>query len=425
MIIFFLVWFGQLISMVGSGLTGFALGIWVYQSTGIITDFALIFLFAELPGTIIAPIAGAIADRYDRRWVMIFSNLGSGICTLVIVLLLFVGKLQIWHIYLATAINSTCKSFLQYAYFASTTLLVPKQHFGRAAGMIQMGKAAEQLFSPILAGLLVAVIQVWGVIFVDFISFVFATVSLLIVRFPQPEKSKDSKLNKGSLWTEVVYGWKYIATRPGLLTMIFFFAINNFSIGIAKVLMTPLLLSFTDTKVLGIVMSLGGSGWLFGSIAMTIWGGMKRRVNGIFIFEFLLGFAILIMGLRPEPILITIAAFIGFFSMPIIIGSSHTIWQNKVAPDLQGRVFAMRGMISWLSFPLAYLCAGPLADKVFEPIMVKGSFLANSLGNIIGVGSGRGIGLLFIVMGFLMMTITIVAYRYPRLRLVEDELPDV
>lgn len=410
--------------MVGSGLTGFALGIWVYQNTGVITDFALIYLSAELPGTLVAPIAGAIIDRYDRRWVMIFSNLVAGISTAVMASLLLAGKLQIWHIYLATAINSICKSFLEYAYFASTTLLVPKQHFGRASGMIQMGKAAQQLFSPILAGLLVAAIQVPGVIFIDFLSFVLALFSLLIVRFPQPEKSQDSKFAKGSLLSEAAYGWKYIAARPGLLLMVFFFNITNFSIGTAQVLLTPMLLSFTNTQTLGIVMSLGGSGWLFGSITMTIWGGMKRRIYGIFIFEFLLGLAILVMGLRPEPVLITVAAFIGFFSMPIIIGSSHAIWQSKVAPDLQGRVFAMRGMISWLSFPIAYLCAGPLADKIFEPMMLEGGLVSNSLGSIIGVGKGRGIGLLFIVMGFMIMAITVLAYKYPRLRLVEDELPD-
>ncbi len=417
-------WFGQLISMVGSGLTAFALGIWVYQSTGVITDFALIYLFAELPGTIVAPIAGAIVDRYDRRQVMIVSNLGAGISTAILVLLLYVGKLQIWHIYLATAIHSTCKSFLEYAYFASTTLLVPKQHFGRASGMIQMGKAAEQLFSPVLAGLLVAIINVHGVIFIDFISFIFAILSLLFIKFPQPEQSKDGELAKGSVWSEAIYGWKYIAAHPGLLAMVFFFTSTNLFIGIVQVLLTPMILSFTNTKVLGIIMSIGGSGWLFGSMTMIIWGGMKRRIYGIFIFEFLLGIAILFMGLRPEPVLITVAAFIGFFSMPIIISSSHAIWQDKVAPDLQGRVFAMRGMICWLSFPLAYLSAGTLADRLFEPIMMEGGLLANSLGDIIGFGKGRGIGLLFIVMGLLIMVITIAAYTYPRLRLVEDELPD-
>jgi len=423
--IFLIIWFGQVISLIGSGLTGFALGVWVYQTTGSATQFSLIYLFTELPAIIIAPLAGVIADRWDRRWVMLLSDLGSGLSTFVIVLLLWSGQLEIWHIYLTMAVSSICKGFQEPTYYTTLTLLLPKKHFGRANGMIQLGQAAGKLFPPALAGILVGIIQIQGVILIDFATFLFAVFTLLIVRFPQLERSSESKTHQGSLWGEAAFGWNYIVARPGLLMMLMFFIITNFTIGMAQVLITPMVLAFANAEVLGKIMSLGGSGWLFGSILMSTWGGPKRRVIGVFGFEILLGISILLIGLKPNAILITIAAFTGFFSVPLITGSSNAIWQVKVAPDVQGRVFAMRGAIAWSSFPLAYLVAGPLADNVFGPLLMTGGALSNTIGEFIGVGPGRGIGLLFILVGAFIIVATVAAYQIPRLRLVEDELPDV
>ncbi len=421
---FILIWFGQVISLIGSGLTGFALGVWVYQTTGSATQFSLIYLFTELPAILVAPLAGAIADRWDRRWVMILGDIGSGVGTAAIALLLWLGKLEIWQIYLAMAFSSTCKGFQLPAYYATPTLLVDKEHFGRANGMIQLGKAAGHLFSPILAGILVAVIQVRGVILIDFATFGFALLTLLAVRLPPHQKSSEQNRSQSSLWVEISYGWNYILARPGLLMMLIFFVVTNFTIGLVQVMTTPMVLSFTNAQVLGRVLSLAASGWLFGGILMSTWGGPKRRVYGVFAFELILGASIFVGGLRPSPVLITAAAFMFFFSVPIITGSSNAIWQVKVAPEVQGRVFAMRGAIAWSSFPLAYIVAGPLADYIFQPLLVQGGLLADSIGKLIGVGEGRGIGLLFILIGIFIIFATIVAYQYPRIRLVEDELPD-
>ena len=421
---FLLVWLGQVISLIGSGLTGFALGVWVYQETGSATQFALIIFFAELPAIVIAPLAGVLADRWNRRGIMILSDSGAGLSTLAIALLLLTGWLEIWHIYLAMAISSICKGLQKPTYYSMTTLLVEKKHFGRASGMVQLSQGGKQLFSPVLAGMLIVMIQLQGVILIDFVTFLFALVTLLIVRFPQPKRSNDGKAAQGSLLHEAIYGWTYIMARPGLVMMVLFFAITNFTIGIAQVLITPLLLSFTNVKVLGTVLSLGGSGWLFGALVMSVWGGPKRQIYGILAFELLLGLSILLVGLRPSPVLIATAGFAAFFSIPIIIGSAHAIWQKKVAPDVQGRVFAVRSMISWSCFPLAYLVAGPLADYVFEPLLVHGGPLAGSIGQFIGVGPGRGIGLLFIAVGAFIMLVTITAYHYRPLRQVEDDLPD-
>jgi MFS family permease len=422
--IFLLIWFGQSVSLIGSGLTGFALGVWVYQSTGSVTQFALIALFTALPGIIFSPLAGALVDRWDRRWAMIISDTGAGVCTLAVALLLMVNRLEVWHIYILMAISSTFSAFQWPAYSAATTLLVPKEHLGRASGMVQIGQAVSQIASPVLAGVLIGLIQVEGVILIDFITFIFAVFTLLVVRVPRPEVTAEGKAGQGSLLKEAAYGWKYIIARPGLLGLLLIFSGLNLTTGIVQVLFTPLVLGFTTAAVLGTILSIGGLGFLGGSVTMSIWGGPKTRVYGILSFALFAGISLFLVGFPPQIPILAAGVFIYFFSFPIINGCSQTIWQSKVAPDVQGRVFAVRRMIAWSSLPLAYLAAGPLADYLFEPLLAEGGALASSVGQIIGTGEGRGIALLYIILGFLTVVTSVVGFIHPRIRKVELELPD-
>lgn len=422
--VFILIWFGQLVSLIGSGLTGFALGVWVYQRTGSVTQFALISVSTILPLILISPLAGTLVDRWNRRWVMILSDLGSGLSTGAIALLLVAGRLEIWHIYLATAFGSTFSAFQWPAYTAATTLLVPKKHLGRASGMTQLGKAFARLISPVLAGILLVTIQLPGVILLDVATFLFAFFTLLSIRFPDAQTTATREVGKASLLREAAYGWTYITARPGLLGLLIFFTASNFMIGVVSVLTTPLVLSFAEPAVLGTILSIGGIGMLVGSLVMSTWGGPQRRIDTVFGFILLSGLCIMAAGLRPSVPLFALAAFLFFLSLPMINGSTQVIFQQKVAPDVQGRVFALNGAIAGASLPLAYAVAGPLADQVFEPLMAPNGSLAGSIGQLIGVGPGRGIGLLFIVMGALTILATVAAYQYPRLRLVEEELPD-
>jgi len=421
---FLFIWFGQLISLTGSGLTGFALGVWVFLRTGSVTQFALISLFTSLPGIMFSPIAGALVDRWDRRRAMILSDAGAGLCTLTIAFLLLEGRLEVWHIYIMMAISSTFSAFQWPAYSAATTLLVPKEHFGRASGMVQISEAVAQIASPVLAGALMGIIQVQGVILLDFASFLFAVFTLLVVRVPHPVSTAEGKAGQGSLLSEATYGWMYIKARPGLLGLLLFFAMTNFATGIIQVLFTPLVLSFTSTSVLGLLLSIGGLGFLAGSLTMSIWGGPSRRIYGILASNLLMGVALFAAGFPPRAWILGGAAFLVFYSLPITNGCSQAIWQVKTAPDVQGRVFSVRRMIAWSSLPFAYLVAGPLADLVFEPLLSEGGLLAANVGQVIGVGAGRGIGLLYIILGLLILLATLMAYLYPRLRQVEIELPD-
>ncbi len=421
---FLIIWFGQFVSTVGSGLTGFALSVYIYQQTGSVTQLSLTMLAAVLPRTFVAPFAGVIVDRWDRRWVMLLSDAGAGLSTLVIWVLLATGQLEIWHIYLTNAISAIFGTFQGPAHMATTTQLVPKEHYGRASGLTQLSQAVGRIIAPILAGFLLVTIQIKGVILVDFATFLFATVTLLLIRIPKPEVTKEGEASKGSLLKEALFGWVYLKERPGLLGMLFLFAFINFSLSFTGPLIPPLILSFSTEKVLGIIISVGGAGMVVGSLLMSTWGGSKRKVNSLMGSMFLFGLCISITGIQANPILIGASSFAFFALLPIASGSSQAIWQIKVAPDVQGRVFATRFMLASAATPLAFILSGLLTDNLFEPMMNEGGALASSVGQLIGVGPGRGIGLIFVVMGILITLATLLGYLNPRLRLVEDELPD-
>lgn len=423
--VFLLIWFGQLISTAGTELTSFALGVWVYRETGSVTQLGLISLFTVLPGILIGPLAGALTDRLSRRSILIVSDIIAGLSTLSIALLVATHQLDSWHIYINVALRSVCDGFRSPALNASIALLVPPKHLGRANALMQTARAVSQIVPPVLAGILIAVIQLQGIIFIDFATFLFAVVTLLLFRIPEPAREIDKQSEQSSLWAEIAYGWRYIAARPGFLRLLILFALINFLLGIIQVLVTPLVLSVASTAALGSVLTSGGVGLLLGSVTLSIWGGPKRRMNGLFGFLLIDGLCIILGGTHPSVLLFATAAFGFFFGLALFNGCFWALWQSRVAADVQGRVFATLNMIMVAALPLGYLAAGPLADRVFEPLMSADGAFAGSIGLIIGVGPGRGIGLIFITLGLLMVLATARGYLDPRLRLLEQELPEI
>lgn len=421
---FILIWFGQLVSLIGSGLTNFALGVWVFERTGSATEFALISVFAILPGILIAPVAGVLVDRYDRRLTMIISDTVAGLSTVAIALLLFSGHLEIWHIYLSALISSTASSFQYPAYAASTTLLVPKKHLGRAAGMTRAADAISLIVSPALAGVLLGIIGLEGIMLIDFVTFLFAVGTLALVVFPQVPRSPGTAATRPSLRSDIVFGLRYLVARPGLLWLSLYFTAINALWAFCNVLLTPMVLTFSNAEGLGTIVSALGGGLLLGSIVMSAWGGPKRRIHGAYFFGVGQGVMLIVASLRPDVTLIALAMFFLAFGGPIIDGSISALRQAKIAPDVQGRVFSFSRMLGWSAIPVAYLLAGPLADNIAEPLMRPDGRLAGSIGALIGTGDGRGIGLIFFVAGVLSLVATVAAVLHPRVRNVEHELPD-
>jgi MFS transporter, DHA3 family, macrolide efflux protein len=423
MLTFFIIWLAQVVSGIGTSISRFGLSVWVYLETGSATQLALISFFALVPLLLASPLAGALVDRWDRRLALIVSDVGAAFSTLLFLGLLLTDQLQIWHVYVVVAVNSLFGSLQFPAISAATTMLVPKEQLGRANGLLQLGEALGQLITPVLAGVLVGAIGIVGVVSIDLATFAVATVMLLFVSIPAPASSEPAK-QRTSLWRDAGYGWTYVRARSGLVGLLIFFAISNYLMETVIVMSTPLILSFSTPAVLGTLLSVAGIGMLVGSVLISVVGVPKPAIYGVFGGILLSGVAMVCAGLAPDVWVIGAASFFFAAGIPIMASSSQTIWQRKVAPDVQGRVFAIRSMLATASLPLAHLTSGPLADYVFNPLLVEGGALAGSVGRVIGVGPSRGIGLMFMVLGGLVIVLVIYGFFNPRLRRLDVELPD-
>jgi MFS transporter, DHA3 family, macrolide efflux protein len=423
---FSVIWVGQVLSLIGTAMSNFALTIWAFEQTGRATDLALIGFFFLVPLLIVSPIAGAIVDRHDRKMMMMISDLAAGLVTIGILILYTTDVLQIWHLYVSAAISGVFQTFQWPAYSAAITTMLPKEQYGRANGMMALAESGSGILAPVLAGALLALIGLGGVFALDIISFTFAIGALLIVNIPNPKKTEAGEKGKGSLWKEAAYGFRYILERPSLLSLQLVFFGANFMSALGFTLLAPMILSRTNNNelIFGSVQSVAAVGGVVGGLVMSAWGGPKRMVYGVLFGWGLTGLAqALIGGVRTLPLWLVAAFLFAFFS-PIINASNQSIWQAKVAPDVQGRVFAIRRLIAWVSSPLSILIAGPLADFVMEPAMQEGGALAGTFGWLVGTGDGAGMGLLILISGLFVTSVGFGAYFFPVVRNAESLLPD-
>lgn len=434
--VFLILWAGQSASSLGTSLGSFAVGVWVFQRTGSATGFAMISLVTGIVLVVMAPVGGALADRFDRRKLLLIADLSSGLLTGLLATLLLTDRLELWHVYPFVALMMASVSLQAPALQASISLLVPREHLARAAGMTQSARSFAQIVGPFAAGFLVGRIGYHGVIFIDACTFVVAVVTLLLVRIPSPALPgagtaagtaggpPPGSRPRRSIKTDFVEGWRYLRERPGLLALLAMFATTNFCMGMVQVLLTPLILSFATPVDLGSVSSAAAAGALVGAITLSIWGGPKRRIwliFGVMIFQ---GTLLFLGGVKPSVPLVALAAFAFLFTMPLVGGANMALLQSKVDHHVQGRVFGMAGFLAASTLPLAAALAGPLADQVFEPALLPGGALAGSVGQLIGTGPGRGIGFLFVLLGVLVIVFVCLAFLNPRLRRLESELPD-
>jgi MFS family permease len=427
MFAFTIVWIGQAVSLLGTEMSAFALTIWAYQLTGKATALALVGFFHVTPLLIMSPIAGAIVDRSNRKFMMMISDLASGLATIAILALYAIGNLEIWHLYIASAITGTFQTFQWPAYSAAITMIVPKKHYARASAMNELAGNTSGIFAPLLAGALLPIIGLGGILLADVVSFVVAIGSLLVVHIPQPKATEEGRQSRGSIWQESIYGFRYIFKRPSLLGLQLVFMVGNFFASIAYTLVAPMILARTDNNALiyGSVQTAGAIGGVIGGLVMSAWGGTKRKVHGVLGGWTLSGlFGTVITGLGRTLPVWAAGSFFGAFLVPPINSSNQAIWQAKVAPDLQGRVFATRRLIAWFVNPFAMLLVGPLADNVFEPAMIQGGWLADTFGWLVGSGSGAGMALIIIFAGLAMSAVGLAGYLVPAVREAEVILPD-
>jgi MFS family permease len=422
--VFALISFGQLISSIGSGMTSFGMGIWIFEQTRSSTLYALTHFCAAMPAILVAPIAGSLIDRWNRRRTLIVSDALMGLLVLAVLALLLTERLALWHIYLYVAVNSVCSAFQRPAYIASVPLLVEPRQFVRANGMMQLGIAVSMLIGPLLAGLLIVIWHLQGLLLIDVISFSLAVLTLLLARFPPAAPAASGEQERRSIRRETAEGLALLRTQPGLLALMLLLGGMNLLVGIVSVLVTPLALSFGTAQQLGLILAVGGSGMLISSLTLSIRGGPPRRMATVFGGLLLSGVCVMLAGLGQSLPLLMLAAFGFFATQPVIQSCAQAIFQSKVAVQFQGRIFATHTTITTAALPLAYLVAGPLADRVFEPLLLPGGALAGTLGRLLGVGPGRGTGLLFVVAGTIALLIVLAGALYRPLREVESLLPD-
>lgn len=417
------VWFGQFISLIGTELSAFSLGLWAFRQTGSASWFTLIVFFANLPLVVLMPFAGALVDRWDRRRTMIVSNLVSAGVMGGLMVIAWSGRLRLWHIYPVIGLTAAANAFHWPAYASLPALAVPKKHLGRAAGMIELARAGSQSLAPLLSGILVAAFALSGVIAIDVATFLFAAVSLFLVTFPRPTPKRGSA-GLRALGMNVKEGWSYITGNPGLVRLLVFFVIFNIFFSAVYVLWVPMIGFFADNKSLGLIASIGTAGLVGGGLLMSTWGGPRRKIHSIIAAALLISVCSIVAGLKARLALVAVCMFGFYVGFAVINASAQGLWQLKVPVAMQGRVFAMRRMIATATVPFAFLFAGPLADRVFEPLVAPGGPLERNVGAIIGVGRGRGVALFVILLGLVMLVQAVWGLASRKLMNMELEIPD-
>ncbi len=402
-------------------MTGFGLSIFVYQISGSVTQLAMVLLAANLPAIVLAPVAGVWVDRYDRRIVMMVSDTAAGLGAVALLFIAWTGELTFWPMIIVAAFGSAGAAFQEPAYRASIVTLVPKEKLGRANGMIEMGPALGTLIAPAIAGAIILTYGIKIILAIDVVTFLIAVGMLAAVKFPRLMSMNESP---APMRSQITAGLNYLRERRGLLGLLTMAAGLNFFLVFANVLWLPVFLGFANEAQIGFIMTGVGVAMVAGSVVMSAWGGPKRLVGTMIAMMAVGGVLLGLSGVRPSIWWAGGAVFAFMFMIPLVNGISQTLWQRKVDAEIQGRVFSTRRMIASIASPLAFILAGPLADGVFEPLLVNDGPLASTVGRVIGVGVGRGSALLLILAGLGVTVTALIAWSVPAVRNIEVDIPN-
>lgn len=380
---FTVLWFGQLISIIGSAMTWFAFTIWVWQKTGQATSLALVGFFTFLPSLLFSPFAGAFVDRWNRKLTLMFSDMSSAIATVIAFLIYINGSLEIWHIYILGLLTGVFTAFQYPAYITVATLMVPKEQYTRAEAMMGLAQALSGLLAPVFAAILLSKIGMEGIMLLDLFTFLFAFSTLLWIKIPHHSSPRSDSAAPGKYLSDVFFGFRYIHSKPSLCALILLFVFANFFLAIGATLLAPMILSQTgDKSLLAGIQSSGAFGGIMGAAILSIWGGPKKRMVGILlggVGACLLGVAGLGVG---RSVLVWVAAsfFFSFFE-PFVEGNNLAIWQSKVDVGMQGRVLSARRLLVQVPFLLGTAASGWLADHApFENNYSTLLIMAGTLG---------------------------------------------
>jgi MFS family permease len=406
---FIRVWLGQLVSLTGSALTSFALGVWIYNTTHSAALFSILAVFTIVPAVVIAPFAGVIADRWSRRAVMMTADSASAVLSVILIALLTTGRLAFWHICAIACISAALTAVHRTGYSASVALLVDDSQMARANGLMQFANAISQLVAPLVAGFLIGVVGISGVVMMDLATFVVGIVTLLNVRFPPLPSGTDGKQGRRAFKQDLLEGWVYLRSAKDLLRMNILTAAVNSVLSSAGVMLAPLVLSFATPKELGLVMTFAGLGSLAGGLLLASWGGPVVLIRGVWTCAAATGLSVVLVGLRPSIVLVCAGVCASLACLGLVNGCAQTVLQRSVPNQLQGRVIAFVSMLTRIAAPVGYMVAGPVIDFVLQPALQRQGAWAVAAHAIVGAGPGRGIAAYFAIVGLATLAMAIVS----------------
>ncbi len=367
---FFTVWSGQAVSLLGSNLVQFALIWWLTKSTGSATILALATLAGLIPNILIGPFAGALVDRWNRRMVMIVADSAIALFSLLLAALFLTGRAQVWTVFVIMAIRSVGGAFHWPAMQASTSLMVPHKQLTRIAGMNQMLFGMMNIVAPPLGAYLMEIIPVGAILMIDVATAAVAVFTLIMINIPQPEKALEPASGGGlnTMLQDMRSAFHYISGWSGFMALIGIAMVINFLATPAFSLVPILVTKHFEGQAmqLGIMNSAWGFGVVIGGVILSAWGGFRKKIYTSFAGLIGMGIGIALLGLLPPPAFLFGVAAIGLAGImnPIANGPLFAIFQTSIAPEMQGRVFALIGSLSGLISPISLLVAGPIADSL-------------------------------------------------------------
>lgn len=418
--LFMLIWFGDFISTIGSGLTAFALGIYAYTVTGKASSTAAIVFCNFAPAFLLRPLGGILADRWSRSFLMIFGSLGSAGGILLVYCMLGENNHNLNVVYPGVLISSLFFALQNPAYKASVSDYLSEELYAKASGLLQLSGAAQFLIAPLLGGFLISVMGIKPILLIDAMTFIFSASAVVFVWFIYKPKVTKGMDTSSTLIQDFTEGLRAIVDNKGILVLVSLVSLLLFYIGLIQVLLTPMVLSFADARTLGMAQSVCAIGMLVTSVLIS--STQRRRKNKEILALSLgcMGMFFAFIGIRPSIWAVVIPGLLFFSVVPYANSSIDVLIRQNVDNEKQGRVWSLISVLTYLGSLVAYGVGGFLADHVFNPLLdVHGKF-ATTLGLLLGVGSGRGIALMFWLSGLFVMILALSIHKSKSIRLLEE-----
>lgn len=409
---------GQLTSMLGTSVTGVGVSIVAFLETGSVWWLSIIYLATRVPALLFSTHAGAIADRLDRRHVLLAADSVAGLATAVAVAMHLGGVLQLWHLVALALIGSVANAYQEPAFQGAVPMLVPSDRLDRANGLLQLGPAIGMLAGPALAGALVAWAGIGGVLALDLVTFVVALTSTLLVSIPPTDGEPAPQI---STWAGVRASWAHLDGQfVGLRRLLVANTVANLVLSVVNVLLLALLIPLAGEDGTGVLLSMGGLVMLGTSTLVSAVGLPVRRIPVLGGALAVLGVGLVLIGLRADVVLVSIGVFVTLGVAPVIGAASQTLYQATIEAAWQGRIAALRRVASEALVPIGVLVAAPLVETVAEPAMQEGGSLASTFGRVLGVGPQRGVGLVVVTAGLVLVVVGVVVARDRRANDIDD-----